>query len=38
MKIIFHDDVYVDADNRFKLIFTAKSNLTIFINIFFMYT
>ena len=22
---IFHDDVYVDADNRFKLIFTCKS-------------
>ena len=22
---IFHDDVYFDADNRFKLIFTAKS-------------
>ena len=22
---IFHNDVYVDADNRFKLIFTCKS-------------
>ena len=22
---IFHDDIYVDADNRFKLIFTCKS-------------
>ena len=22
---IFHDDVYVDSDNRFKLIFTCKS-------------
>ena len=22
---VFHDDVYVDADNRFKLIFTCKS-------------
>ena len=22
---IFHNDVYVDADNRFKLIFTGKS-------------
>ena len=22
---IFHDDVYVDSDNRFKLIFTYKS-------------
>ena len=24
-KNIFHDDIYVDADNRFKLIFTYKS-------------
>ena len=24
-KNTFHDDVYVDADNRFKLIFTCKS-------------
>ena len=22
---IFHDDIYVDADNRFKLIFTCES-------------
>ena len=22
---IFHDDIYVDSDNRFKLIFTCKS-------------
>ena len=22
---IFHDDIYVDGDNRFKLIFTCKS-------------
>ena len=22
---IFHDDIYVDADDRFKLIFTCKS-------------
>ena len=24
-EIIFHDDIEVDADNRFKLIFTCKS-------------
>ena len=24
-KNIFHDDIYIDADNRFKLIFTCKS-------------
>ena len=25
---IFHDDVYVDSDNRFKLIFTCKSKFS----------
>ena len=25
---IFHDDIYVDSDGRFKLIFTCKSELS----------
>ena len=25
---IFHDDIYVDSDNRFKLIFTCKSKIS----------
>ena len=35
---IFHDDIYVDADNRFKLIFHVNLNLLIFINVFFIYS
>ena len=36
---IFNDDIKVDDDNRFKLIFTCKSNqnLAIFTNMFFIY-
>ena len=34
-KNIFHDDVYVDSDGRFKLIFTCKSEPSnIYQNIF----
>ena len=35
---IFHIDVYVDSDNRFKLILHVNLNLVIFINIFFIYS
>ena len=34
---IFHDDIKVDADNRYKLILYVNQNLVIFIDIFFIY-
>ena len=34
---IFHDDIYVDADDKFKLIFHVNQRVVIFINIFFIY-
>ena len=38
-KNIFNEDIYVNSDGRFKLIFTCKSeHLVIFINIFFIYS
>ena len=39
MKIFLMNDIDVDADDRFKLIFTCKSTTyLIFINIFFIYS
>ena len=35
---IFHDNIKVDADNRFKLILHVNLSLVIFINIFFIYS
>ena len=34
---IFHDDIYVDADDKFKLSFHVNQRVVIFINIFFIY-
>ena len=36
-KNIFHDDIYVDADNRFKLIFTCKSKSSDIYKLLFIY-
>ena len=37
-KNIFHDDIYVDADNRFKLIFTCRSGPSdIYKNVFHIF-
>ena len=35
---IFHENIDVDADNRFKLNLHVSLNLVIFINIFFIYS
>ena len=35
---IFHENIDVDADNRFRLILHVSLNLVIFINIFFIYS
>ena len=35
---ILHENIDVDADNRFKLILYVNLNLVIFINMFFIYS